>query len=284
MNRNNIKKNRLDLLTGEIIAYKSKEQYSGSFYVNRNNLIKHFRVIDKNEVEKITKEILRNRIEYKGIKYAPSTVECRSLNIPTPSPAFIHSLGLDYNKICKECGLKTKYVYDRLSIPNNFKLTNFIFTDSREQKPLELDVKTSIIKLDFGDYALSKELNNSLSIERKSANDFISSFSKGFERFCNEILRAKEINSNILIVVDERLSTMLSFNYLPQFRWVTASPMFIFSRVRNLIQSFDNAQIVFVKNRAETAKITRFALSFGKKFFKYDVQYLYDIQKKILIP
>lgn len=273
-----VREPRFDLLTNEEIKFKSKEQYEGSFYCNRKNLIKHFKQIDKEEIVKITKEILNNRIKNKGIKYAPCTVECKSWPIPAPSPAFIQSLGLDYNEICKECGLEIKYNYGQLVIPPNFKLTNFIIIDSREQKPLKLDVKTKVTKLDFSDYALSEDLTNSISIEKKSGNDFIGTLSKGWERFLKEFIRSEKANANVLILVQEILSDMLSFNYLPQFFWTKCNPSFTFAKVRELLQSFPNIQIVFVTNK-ESAAIAKFVLSYGKDLFKYDIQYLYEMKQ-----
>lgn len=270
---------RYDLLSGDIITFKNKDQYLNSFYSDRNNLVKHFKQTGSKEIINITKQILQNRIENKNIKYAPSTVECRSLNTPFPSPALVYSLGIDFNQICLDCNLITKYTYKKLTLPDTFDLTNYIIVDSREQEVLSVKAKIDISKLDFGDYALSTNLNNTLSVEKKSSNDLISTISKGFERFCKEMMRAEKVNSNILIVVSESLSSMLSFNYLPQFKWVKASPTFIFSRLRELLQNFPNIQIVFVKNKIEAANITRFALSFGKEFLQYDIQYLYDTKQ-----
>jgi hypothetical protein len=271
-----VKESRFDLLTGELIKFKNKDQYFGSYYTNRKNLIKHFKEIDKEEVIRITKEILKNRIEAKNIQYAPCTVECKSWPIPAPSPALLSSLGINYNQVCEECGLKKRVKYDNFNTPPDFKLTNFIITDSREQEPLVLEVKTKIAALNFGDYALSENLDNTLVIERKSASDMISTVSRSLERFCRELLRGEKTNSNILIIVDQKLTNMLSFNYLPQFRWIRAQPSFFFSRLREILQSFVNVQVVFLENKKEMSKMTRFALSYGKSLFKYDVQHLYE--------
>lgn len=270
------KEPHFDLLTGELIKFKNKEQYFGSYYTNRKNLIKHFKEIDKGEAIRITKEILKNRIETKNIQYAPCTVECKSWPIPAPSPALLYSLGINYNQVCEECGLKKRVEYDQLHTPSNFKLTNFIITDSREQEPLLLESKTKITKLNFGDYALSENLNDTLVIERKGASDLISTISQGLERFVKELSRAENSNSDVLIIVDQKFTDMISFNYLPQFRWIKAQSSFVFSRLREILQSFLNVQIVFLQNKKEMSKMTRFALSYGKSLFKYDVQHIYE--------
>jgi hypothetical protein len=269
---------KYDMLTGEPIKFKSREQYEGSFYSNRKNLIKHFKQITKEEIIKITKKILENKIDSKKINYAPSTIECKSLNIPCPSPAFIQSFGLDYNEICESCGLVVKYKYEDLP-KKKCNLPQCIVVDTREQEILPIKNQFQILKLDFGDYAISTDLNNTVSVEKKNGNDFVGTVSKGFERFCRELERANQVNSNILIVVSEKLSNMLSFNYLPQFKWIRAQPSFVFSRLRSILQTYPNTQAVFVQDKQEAARMTEFALGYGKDLFRYDVQYLYDLNK-----
>jgi hypothetical protein len=262
---------RYDMLTGELIKFKSREQYEGSFYSNRKNLIKHFKQITKEEITEITKKILQSRIKAGKIKYAPSTIECKSYNVPSPSPAFIQSLGLDYNEICKSCGLMTKYKYEDLP-KKKCSLPECIVVDTREQEILPIKNQFKILKLSFGDYAISTDLNNTISVEKKNGSDFVGSVSKGFERFCRELDRANQVNSNILIIISEKLSNMLSFNYLPQFKWIRAQPSFVFSRLRSILQAYPNTEAVFVQNKEEAARITEFALGYGKDLFKYDVQ------------
>jgi len=270
---------KYDMLTGEPIKFKSKEQYKGSFYSNRKNLIKHFAQITEEEIIEITKQILQSKIESKNIKYAPSTIECKSFTVPFPSPAFIQSFNIDYNEICKSCGLIPKYQYSDL-LKKKCSLPECIVVDTREQEILPLRNQFKILKLSFGDYAISTDLNNTLSVEKKTGGDLVSTLSRGFERFCRELDRANEVNSNILIVVSEKLSNMLSFNYLPQFRWIRrAQPSFIFSRLRSILQAYPNTQIVFGQNKQEAAQITEFALAYSKDLFKYDIQYLYDLKK-----
>jgi len=265
---------RYDLFSKELIADKSKEFYLNSLYNTRTNLIKHFKGLGSKEVESITKEILATRIKLKKIEYAPCTFECKSIPIPTPTPALVNSLGGDYGKICEELGLKTKYRYDEFK-SDNFKRIKIINCDTREKSPWQFDknIKVELKTLNVGDY--SNPLNPSIVIERKSMNDLLGTFSAGFERFCREILRAKEQNINVVIICESKFNDFLSFNYLPQYKWVKkATPDFISSRIRNLLQLFPNAQIVFVDGRAEAAKLATLVLK-QPEIFDWDIFNLY---------
>lgn len=281
MNKYQKESPRFDLLTGEIINFKNKEQYFASYYNNRTNLVKHFQKLDKKTIEDITKKIIEARVLSKNIKYALSTIECKSLPIPCPTPALIEFLGLDFNLISQACGLTPKYKYKEVGVLSS-TLPKHIIVDSREQVALKLQTKTEVRKLSFGDYALSTDLNNALVIEKKEAKDFINTISQDFARFYRELCRAKEANAKLLILVDLSLSKILSFNYLPQFRWTKATPAFLFSRLRELIQCFDNVQAVFVDGKNKSAAMTKFALGYGPKLFNYDIQFLLD-NKKILL-
>jgi len=280
LNKHQIEFPRYDLLTKEIIDFKSKEQYFESFYNSRINLVKHFKGISEKEIKDIAKKILEARVNSKKIKYALSTVECKSITSPHPSPALIQSCGLDFNLIQQECGLITKYKYDNIKIDST--PPKHIIVDSREQKILNLNTPITVKKLDFGDYAVNENLVDGIVIEKKEGSDFVNTLSSGFERFIKELVRSEESSSKLLIVVDNPLSKMLSFNYLPQFKWTKATPAFIFSRLRELLQLFPNVQIVFVDGKQKSAELTKLILGCKKDIFNYDLQYLLDT-KMILV-
>ena len=205
---------RYDLLTGEILPYKSKEFYFNNLYANRRNLISHFKTLDKDEMVEITKEILSNRIKLKNLIYAPSTVELKSL--VAPSILLLDHYGINYNKICEGLGLKTKYKYSDIKL-RKVKLIDKIIVDSREQQPLLFgeNVNTEILCLNVGDYCKVQDVTNQLVVEKKSLSDLLGTISKDLERFCRELTRAEEKNANVLVVVDTKFSSALSFNYLP---------------------------------------------------------------------
>jgi len=76
-----------------------------------------------------------------------------------------------------------------------------VLQDTREQHPWELPVRTLRRALKFGDYT-ARGLERILSIERKSAQDLVSSLSTGFDRFCRELAGAREVDVQVLLVAE----------------------------------------------------------------------------------
>lgn len=278
LNKFQLEMPRYDLYTGDILPYKSKEFYFNSLYSTRTNLINHFKTLSHDEIIEITKNILKSRKVLKNLVYAPSTVELKS--IIAPSILLLEHYGIDYNKICKEIGLITKYEYNKVNI-KNVKLINKIIVDTREQTPLDLPKFVHIEKLclKVGDYCSSQDITDKLVIERKSLSDLLGTISKGLERFCKELIRGEEKNTNILIVVESKFAQAISFNFLPHIK-SRATPEFIFNRIRELIQNYPNIQFVFCDGRKQASNITHLALSHGKSLMDYDLQYL--LEKKII--
>jgi ERCC4-type nuclease len=94
---------------------------------------------------------------------------------------------------------------------NNIK----IIADTREQKVLEFShpyisqVKRE--KLDVGDYQVeyTDGYRPPVIFERKSLEDCIGSLSKGYKRFRKEILRAKESNVLLVILIEASITKVL---------------------------------------------------------------------------
>jgi ERCC4-type nuclease len=90
-----------------------------------------------------------------------------------------------------------------------------IIIDTREQKPLEFNHKyiTEIIskKLDVGDYACeyTDGFIPPIYFERKSLEDLVGSLSKGYKRFRKEIIRAKENNVLLVILIEASITKVL---------------------------------------------------------------------------
>jgi len=90
-----------------------------------------------------------------------------------------------------------------------------ILIDSREKKPLNFShpyiTKVEIRGLKVGDYMV--EFNDGyippISIERKSLNDLVGSLSKGYKRFKKEIIRAKENNIQLIILIESSMTKVL---------------------------------------------------------------------------
>lgn len=90
-----------------------------------------------------------------------------------------------------------------------------IIADTREQKVLEFthpyitEIKRE--KLDVGDYGV--EFNDGhippVFFERKSLEDLVGSLSKGYKRFRKEIIRAKESNVLLVILIECSITKVL---------------------------------------------------------------------------
>jgi len=271
---------RRDLLTKELINFKTKEQYFNSDFNDKNNMKKWLKEQSIDKAQEYCKSLLIKRKEDKKLTYSPSQVELRT--IMAPSIIFYNKIFNDYYDICSSIGLENKYIHPK-NIIHQFKnkliLRDTIYVDTREQSWLKFDIPFEIKTLSFGDYSCNND-NCNCFIERKSLSDFISTLSvKNFDRFENEIKKAKENNSYIIVMVEETLTNALSFPYLPHIsKSIKATPEYIFHNVRQLIQEHDNLQFLFVDGRKEMTRIIE-AVFASKCFYKkIDLQLAYDMK------
>ncbi len=90
-----------------------------------------------------------------------------------------------------------------------------ILQDSRDKTPLEFYhpyiAEIKVKKLIVGDYMVefSDGYIPPISIERKSLTDLIGTLSKGYPRFKKEIIRAKENNIQLIILIESSMSKVL---------------------------------------------------------------------------
>ena len=84
---------RRDLLTNELISFKSKDQYLSSDFNDKNNMKKWLKSQPIEKAQEYCLKILNKRKNDKNITYSPSQVELRT--IMSPSIIF-------YNKIFNE--------------------------------------------------------------------------------------------------------------------------------------------------------------------------------------
>jgi len=271
---------RRDLLTNELINFKTKEQYLNSDFNDKNNMKKWLKAQTPEKAQEYCKELLIKRKEVKNLTYSPTQVELRT--IMAPSIIFYNTIFKDYYDICSSIGLENKFIHPNL-IGDHFKnkLTNkdTIYVDTREQSWLKFDIPFEIKTLGFGDYACSND-NCGCFIERKSLSDFISTLSvKNFDRFKNEIEKAKKNNSYIIVMVEEKLTSALSFQYLPHIsKKIKATPEYIFHNVRELLQTYDNLQFLFVDGRGEMTRIIESIFASNCFYKKIDLQLAYDMK------
>jgi len=271
---------RRDLLTNELINFKTKEQYLNSDFNDKNNMKKWLKAQTPQKAQEYCKELLIKRKEVKNLTYSPTQVELRT--IMAPSIIFYNTIFKDYYDICSSIGLENKFIHPNL-VGDHFKnkLTNkdTIYVDTREQSWLKFNIPFEIKTLGFGDYACSND-NCGCFIERKSLSDFISTLSvKNFDRFKNEIEKAKKNNSYIIVMVEEKLTSALSFQYLPHIsKKIKATPEYIFHNVRELLQSYDNLQFLFVDGRGEMTRIIESIFASNCFYKKIDLQLAYDMK------
>ena len=269
-----------DLFSGETINFKNKEQYFNSDFNDKNNMKKWLKNQTTEKAQEYCKSLLVKRKADKNIIYSPTQVELRT--IMSPSVIFYNKIFNDYYDICAEIGLKNKFVHPK-NITNQFqnKLTtkDTIYVDTREQSWLKFNIPFEIKTLPFGDYSSSND-NCNCYIERKSLSDFISTLSIGnLNRFKNEITKAKENNAYLVVVIEEKLTNALSFQYLPHIsKKIKATPEYIFHNVRQLIQDYDNLQFVFVDGKNEMKRVIESIFSSKCFYKKVDLQLAYDLK------
>lgn len=271
---------RYDLWDSSLIEFRNKEFYLGSDFNSRTNLISWLTQKAAPEEARIyAKELLAHRKEEKGLVYALCHTELRSL--PLPSVEYFERAFGDYNQVCSDMGLKPRFIYKQKLEFNQYDKDKFVvLRDTREQDPLDLDVKTLDTKLDVGDYSIThSDYFNNLFIERKSIADFIGTLSKGYERFASEIQRAQAMGAHLVVLVEATLKDSLAFDTIAGLP-TRATPCFIFHRVRELMQKFLNIQFAFVDGRPEMARVVKRLLLLKTKPNTVDVQYCLD--KKLL--
>jgi len=269
-----------DLLTGETINFKTKDQYLNSDFNDKNNMKKWLKEQSLDKAQEYCKNLLIKRKKDKNLIYSPTQIELRT--IMSPSIIFYNKIFNDYYDICSSIGLENKFIH-----PNNItsqfqnKLTtkDTIYVDTREQSWLKFDIPFEIKTLSFGDYSCSNE-NCNCYIERKSLSDFISTLSiKNFDRFKNEIEKAQKNNSYLIVIVEEKLASALSFQYLPHIsKKIKATPEYIFHNVRSLIQEYSNLQFLFVDGRNEMKRVIESIFASKCFYSRVDLQLAYDMK------
>jgi len=270
---------RRDLLTGELINFKTKEQYLNSDFNDKNNMKKWLKQQSIEKAQEYCKQLLFKRKNDKNLIYSPSQVELRT--IMAPSVVFYNKIFDDYYDLCSSLGLENRFIHPN-NITDQFKnqlnKKSIIYVDTREQSWLKFDTKFEIKTLPVGDYSCSNDAK--CFIERKSLSDFISTLSvKNFDRFKNEIDRAKKSGAYLIVIVEEKLSNALSFQYLPHIsKKIKATPEYIFHNTRELLQNYDNLQFLFVDGRGEMIRVIE-SIFTSKSFYKQiDLQLAYDLK------
>lgn len=258
-----------DLLTGEDIEFKNEEQYLNTDFNNKNNLKKWLKENPKKGREWAI-NWLKKRKEAKALVVAPCEVELRSLSCP--SMEFFEKTG-GYENAYEAAGLEPRFEGE-LKFEKLGDVT--IIQDSREQKPLDLPYKTIVQKLDVGDYGLEPKYDKKIYVERKGIGDMVGTLSQGFDRFRRELIRAKESDSYLIMLVEKNINKALSFNFLYELKYAKVQPAHVFKNLRDLMKEFLNFQVLFVGSREEAAKAIEIIFSAGESVKNVDLQYWYE--------
>ncbi len=265
--------------SGEPIPYKDYKQYFSQEFKDKNALKAWFKK-DPVAAKVWAIDWLRKRKEEKGLIYAPSQAELRSLQCPIMS--YYDSVG-GYHNICRELGFKDRYIGQSIRLTSDLSDATVI-QDSREQAPLKLPLKTIVEKVEVGDYALAAPHDKGTRVERKSISDFAGTLNcrkvtrkksedSSFERFTRELDRAVGGNLYVVMLVETALTQALSFDYLPQMKWSKVAPSHVFKNLRDLLTKYPlHFQVVFADGRVEAARIAVKLFQMGDQVRQIDLQ------------
>jgi hypothetical protein len=266
---------RIDRFDGKKIEYKSFDQYITCDFIDKKNYKNWLKTLSKEECADYFKNKLEQYCDLKSIDTVPSQVECQSINCLLPVSTIETFSGMSFNDLCKKTGLKSRFDY---KIPVEIPWTPIaqIIVDSREQKPFDFEEYTVIeSKLEYGDYSLHPE--KALAVERKSLSDLYGTLSGGRERFEREVLKAKQVQGYIVVVVESTLNNMM---YQKQ-KFGKASGEFIAHNMRQLLRKYDNLQFVFCDGREEALNRTLSILGMDTQVFSIDLQYYFDTKCRL---
>jgi hypothetical protein len=266
--------NKKDLLTEELIDYKSVEQYLLSDFVNKRNMLAWLKLEKDGSAKKFLLYKIISHSKLKSVCHFPSSSEMRTISY-LPSIKTYQFFFEDLNGFIDSTGLNRRYNYNKNELNFNFIHKKNITVDTREQKPIKLAGHEVVSKkLEFGDYSC----DGILAVERKSLSDLVSTLSSGFDRFNKEMLRAKESDGYIVVVTECDINKFLSFSYSRTGKFAKASADFIFHRFREICKSFpETVQFCFSGGRKESSELIPKILSLNSSTAKtLDFQYLIE--------
>jgi hypothetical protein len=264
---------RENKLTGEPLPFKNKADYFSKDFSSRAQLIKWCRQANEEELKRYILKLLKERVASKKIKRGPSHLELKISGLPDID-SYVRAFG-SYTSACKSVGVEPLF---GSRLPKNFEEEGFeeikIFTDTREQKPLNF-LNSECMKLDFGDYTAAGENYSYTYVDRKSASDFIGTLSLGnLERFKREVARARDMDCYLFIVVESDLDKIYKYN-----RWGPHSSnlKFIYHNMRVIMHEFaDSCQFVFTGSREGSEFFIPKILKYGMDLWGVDLQYYID--------
>lgn len=264
---------RLNLLNGDPLPFKNKEDYFGSDFSTRQQLLKWCAQEKVEVVRPYILNLLKKRVESKGLHVGPSHLELKLSSLPTVD--IYQKVFGSYSIACEEVGVKPMFGSRLPSKFFNKDLSGVnIFIDTREQKPLTFP-SSSDMKLDVGDYTCGGESYSYTYVDRKGEQDFKSTLSKhNLDRFDAELGRAKDLGAYLYIATESDLTQIYKNNRWGPHR---SNLKYIFHNMRVLAHKYaGHCQFIFTGSREGSEKLIPELLTRGKELWNVDIQYYID--------
>jgi hypothetical protein len=265
---------RKNLLTGELLPFRNKKEYFTQDFSTRSQMLKWCLTQDKKVAGEYATSKLKERIEDKGLKRAPTHLELKIYKLPSID-VFKYAFK-SYSEACKKIGYQPLLgrPMDKKFYKDSDSFSSLeILIDTREQQPLKFP-KSKSLKLDFGDYTLGGSDYSYTYVDRKAEQDFKSTMTVGFERFRRELQRVKDFDSFLFIVIESDLNKIYKNNLWGPHK---SNLKYIYHNMRLLMHEFaDTCQFIFTGNREKSEDIIPKLLKLGKTMWGVDIQYFLD--------
>lgn len=284
---------RRDRHTGEPIPFKAPAtDYLRREFLSRDTLAAWLKAHPE-EGQTWALDWLAARVAEKGLTVAPGQVELRSIPSPCPDVRYFEdTFDGGYASVAAWAGVAPRFGGQ---LPPPKALSCPVVIDTREQQPLDLPCESIRGTLRSADYGLPATHDQGIYIERKSLTDMVGTLSSretrpgdsNLARFTRELERVTEIGAYVVMLVECPLHEALAYNSIPHLKLkmskVKVSPEHVFHNLRNLCQQFPHSfQPLFVRSRADAAKMIVRLLAAGEPVKSVDLQAWHDRRQSIL--
>lgn len=262
---------RKNKLTGELLPFKNYEEYFEKDFSQSHQLKQWCDTAPFDAVKSYIIDLLKKRIKSKNLKSALSSVELLTIGLPDID-VYKKYFG-SYTDACKECLVEPMF---NSKLPKEFwnDYSNInILIDTREQQPLKFK-KSTILKLDIGDYAVTGDNYNYTHVDRKSFADFCATVTNSYNRFAKELERCRSLGCYLFIVIEAPLHSMDDYNKQSYKKF---NLKYVFHNMRELQREYgDCCQFVFSGSRDLSVELIPKLLVLGKSLWKTDIQYFWS--------
>jgi hypothetical protein len=262
---------RKNKLTGELLPFKNYEEYFEKDFSQSHQLKQWCDTAPFGAVKSYIIDLLKKRIKSKNLKSALSSVELLTIGLPDID-VYKKYFG-SYTDACKECLVEPMF---NSKLPKEFwnDYSNInILIDTREQQPLKFK-KSTILKLDIGDYAVTGDNYNYTHVDRKSFADFCATVTNSCNRFAKELERCRSLGCYLFIVIEAPLHSMDDYNKQSYKKF---NLKYVFHNMRELQREYgDCCQFVFSGSRDLSVELIPKLLVLGKSLWKTDIQYFWS--------